>query len=438
LRALVPHGLSEFSRAGFFVSLRPVRSVFKLQACLAAVSLRKLAVVFLDPALEVHPMPPFDTTRLLGDLVALPSVNPMGRPLQGPDVYEHRVTAYLENFFRGLGVPYERQPVAPLRENIVARCELPGAGHTLIFEAHQDTVPTDNMTIDPFGAKVENGRLYGRGACDIKGGMAAMLGAFARLVRDRPAGAANVIMACSVDEEHTATGVRALVERGLRADMAVVAEPTLLQIVIAHKGPVRWLVHTPGRSCHSSSPEQGVNAIYRMGRLLVAIEQYADFLRGSKCDPLLGPPTLSVGRIEGGTSVNTVPDRCHIEVDRRLIPGEDAESALGQFNAYLKERAGIDFPFECTNPWLHAPALSPQGSEELVRRLGAVLDQVKGSHRVIGVPYGTDASTIAGAGIPTVVFGPGDIARAHTCDEWVPLDEVEQASEVLYRLACLG
>jgi acetylornithine deacetylase ArgE len=383
-------------------------------------------------------MPQLDTTRLLGDLVALPSVNPMGRPLQGPEVYEHRVTAYLENFFRDLGVPYERQTVAPLRDNIVARYESPGARRTLLFEAHQDTVPTDNMTIDPFGAKVENGRLYGRGACDIKGGMAAMLGAFARLVRERPSGAASVVMACSVDEEHTATGVRALVELDLRADLAVVAEPTLMQIVIAHKGPVRWQVHTPGRSCHSSSPELGVNAIYRMGRLLVAIEQYAESLRTGKGDPLLGPPTLSVGRIDGGTSVNTVPDRCRIEVDRRLIPGEDPQAAQGQFIAYLKERAGIDFPFECESPWLHAPALSPSGSEELVRRLGTVLDQVRGGHRVVAVPYGTDAGTIAAAGIPAIVFGPGDIARAHTCDEWVPLDEVEQASEVLYRLACLG
>jgi acetylornithine deacetylase len=399
--------------------------------------LGKPAALFLDPA-EVLAMPQSDTTRLLADLVALPSVNPMGRPLQGPEVYEHRVTAYLENFFRGLGVPYERQTVAPLRDNIVARCDLPGARRTLLFEAHQDTVPTDNMTIDPFGAKVENGRLYGRGACDIKGGMAAMLGAFARLVRERPPGAASVVMACSVDEEHTATGVRALVERGLRADMAVVAEPTLLQIVIAHKGPVRWQVRTAGRSCHSSSPELGVNAIYRMGRLLIAIERYAEVLRTGKGDPLVGPPTLSVGRIDGGTSVNTVPDRCSIEVDRRLVPGEDPKAAQVHFIAFLKEQAGIDFPFECESPWLHSPALSPRGSEELVRRLGAVLDQVKGSHRVIGVPYGTDASAIADAGIPAVVFGPGDIARAHTCDEWVPLDEVEQASEVLYRLACMG
>src|SRR5947208_1704119 len=122
-----------------------------------------------------------DTTRLLADLVALPSINPMGRPLTGPNLYEHKVTAYLEQFFAALGVPCERQPVAPLRDNIVARYEPAGATWTLVLEAHQDTVPTDHMTIDPFGARIESGRLYGRGACDIKGGMAAMLCAFARI-----------------------------------------------------------------------------------------------------------------------------------------------------------------------------------------------------------------------------------------------------------------
>jgi acetylornithine deacetylase len=379
-----------------------------------------------------------ETTRLLRDLVRLPSVNPMGRPMQGPEIFEHRVTAYLDDFFRGLGVPFERQPVAPLRENVVARYDSPGARRTLILEAHQDTVPTDNMTIEPFAARIDNGRLYGRGACDIKGGLAAMLAAFARLVREKPRGACSVIMACSVDEEHTMLGVKRLVRDGLQADGAVVAEPTQLNIVNAHKGITRWHLNVPGRSCHSSAPENGVNAIYRMGRLLVGIEQYAAKLCAARTDPLLGPPTVSVGRIEGGTSVNTVPDFCRIEVDRRLIPGEDPAAACGQLIDFLKQEAGIDFPFECQEPWMAKGALSPRGSEELTARLGEAIDAVRPPHRVLAVPYGTDASTLAEAGIPSVIFGPGDIARAHTADEWVPLDEVEQASEILYRLVCAG
>lgn len=376
----------------------------------------------------------FDSTRLLADLVRIPSVNPMGRPLSGPEVFEARVTDYLETLFRGLGVPYERQTVAPHRANIVARWDAPGARRTLVFEAHQDTVPTDNMTVEPFGAKIEGNRLYGRGSCDIKGGLAAMLTAFSRLVREKPAGACNIVMACSVDEEYTFLGVQRLA-RDLRADGAVVAEPTQLQIVNAHKGVVRWFLRTAGRSCHSSSPEQGVNAIYRMGRLLTGIERFAHNLRQERIDPRLGSATLSVGRIEGGTSANVVPDRCWIEIDRRVLPGEDPLAAPDQLAAFLRDQERVDFPFECEKPWMSKAPLGSDGSGELATRLGRAIDEVRGSHQVMAVPYGTDASTIAAAGVPAVVFGPGDIAQAHTCDEWVPLDEVEQASEVLFRLA---
>lgn len=379
-----------------------------------------------------------ESTRLLRDLVAIPSVNPMGRALSGPEIYEQRVGDYLEKFFRELGVKHERQKVAAQRDNLVARTDFSGARRTVMFEAHQDTVPTDNMTIDPFGAKIENGRLYGRGACDIKGGMASMLAAFARLAREKPKGAANVVMACTVDEEHTFTGVSHLVDSGVKADMAVIAEPTLLRIVHAHKGVVRWHMHTSGRSCHSSAPEQGINAIYRMGKLLVGIERFAEKLRGSRSDPLLGPPTMSVGRIEGGTSVNTVPDRCRIEVDRRVIPGEDPDQAPRELDAFLKGEGRVDVPYEMTPPWMRCPPLGPERSAELIARLGEAINGVIGAHQVCAVPYGTDASSIAAAGIPSVVFGPGDIAKAHTCDEWVPLDEVEKASEILYRLACAG
>jgi acetylornithine deacetylase len=376
-----------------------------------------------------------ETTRLLRDLVAIPSVNPMGREMPADIVYEHRVTEYLEGFFRGLGVSYERQAAGALRENIVARYAAPGSKRTLLLEAHQDTVPIDHMTIEPFGAKIDGNKLYGRGACDIKGGMAAMLGCFARIVREKPRRCANVIMACSVDEEHTMLGVRKLVERGIKADFAVVAEPTLLNIVHAHKGIVRWNVLTGGRSCHSSTPEQGVNAIYRMGKLLVAIDRYAQELCLSATDPLLGVPTLSIGRIEGGTSVNTVPDRCKIEVDRRLIGGEVPDEQPQRLTEFLRRQPGIDFDFEMTTPWIREPALTPRNSEEIIRLLGAAIDSERGRHKVHAVPYGTDAATIAWSGIPAVIFGPGDIAQAHTRDEWVALDEVEQASNILYRLA---
>src|SRR5262245_56807138 len=344
-----------------------------------------------------------ETTRLLRDLVRLPSVNPMGRPLTGEHLFEHRVTAYLENFCRGLGVSCERQPVAPQRDNLLARTDFAGPRRTLLFEVHQDTVPTDHMTIDPFEATIENGRLYGRGACDIKGGMAAMLTAFARLVREKPARAANVILACSVDEEHTSLGVRRMVQTGLRADGGVVAEPTRLQIVHAHKGVVRWHLTTTGRACHSSRPELGDNAIYHMARVLPHVERFAEVLRASRRDELLGPPTLSVGRIEGGTSANTVPDLCRVTIDRRLLPGEVPADAPGELVTFLREHVPADVPFACSEPILSSPALAPQGSEDLIRRLVAAIDAVVGVHTVHPVPFGTDASKLAAAGIPSVV-----------------------------------
>jgi acetylornithine deacetylase ArgE len=369
--------------------------------------------------------------RLLQDLVRLPSINPMGRSGASDQYYEVRVTNYLERFFRDLGVPFERRPVAPLRDNIVSRYESPGARTTVLLEVHQDTVPVDGMTIDPFGAEIRDGKLYGRGSCDVKGGMTAMLTAFARLVRDKPPGAANVLLACTVDEEHTFVGVQRLMEEGLQADCAVVAEPTNLQIVDAHKGVVRWKVRTEGRACHSSRPDQGVNAIYRMGRVITVIEDYATRLGQSTSHPRLGPPTLSVGRIEGGVSVNTVPDACVIEIDRRLLPGEDPDAAWRDFRDYLAATSPV--PVVCEPVWLACPALDNSGSADVRRRLGAVIDAVEGRHSVLAVPFGTDASSIALAGIPAVVFGPGDIAQAHTKDEWVELDQIDRAAEILYR-----
>lgn len=357
----------------------------------------------------------------------------MGREVSGDIYYEIRVTDYLERFFRDLGVPVERQAVAPQRENIVARFESPMAPFTVLFEVHQDTVPVDGMVIDPFGGEVRDGKLYGRGSCDVKGGMAAMLTTFARLVRERPSGAANVILACTVDEEHTFLGVQRLMEHGMKADFAIVAEPTRLQIVDAHKGVVRGKVRTEGRACHSSRPDQGVNAIYRMGHVLPAIEKYADQLMKKTAHPRLGPPTLSVGRIDGGVSVNTVPDGCVIEIDRRLLPGEDPQAAWQDFRDSLS--ANADAPFVCDPVWMACPALDPTLSGELCKRLGEAIDQVEGRHEVQAVPFGTDASSVSQSGIPAVVFGPGDIAQAHTKDEWIELNQIDRAAEILYRFS---
>lgn len=376
-------------------------------------------------------------SELLTELVSSPSINPMGRTDIPPHLcHESRVTAVYERHLRALGVPVERAEVAPGRHNLVARYLPPTpAPVTLLFEAHQDTVPVDGMTIDPFAAEIRDGKLYGRGACDVKAGGAAMFGAFRRLVAEKPPGSAAVTLAYTVDEEHTFLGVQHLMKGGVRADFAVIAEPTQLNIVRSHKGVVRWKLSTAGTACHSSAPDRGESAVYRMARVVTAIEEYAKELQATRVHPLLGPATLSVGLIDGGVSPNTVPDACTIHLDRRTLPGENAAGVIDELTRFLRSRPEIDFPLD-TVLTLDCPALAPEGGDRFVTRLGDTIDMVVGRHEVHAVPYGTDASSIQLGGVPAVVFGPGDIAQAHTKDEWVELAQIDQAADILFRFAC--
>jgi acetylornithine deacetylase/succinyl-diaminopimelate desuccinylase family protein len=376
-------------------------------------------------------------TELLAELVRTPSINPMGRTDIPPHLCgEGRVADVWERHLRALGVPVERQSVAPGRDNIIARFVPPSpAPATLLFEAHMDTVPVDGMTVEPFAARIEGGKLYGRGACDVKAGGVAMFGAFRRLVAEKPPGSAAVTLAFTVDEEHTFLGVQHLMNSGVRADFAVVAEPTRLNVVRQHKGVVRWTLGTSGVACHSSAPERGVSAVYRMAKVLAAVEEYARVLQATKVHPQLGPATLSVGLIHGGVSPNTVPDKCSIYLDRRILPGESGGEAIEDVTRFVQRWPGVDFPLE-TVLTLDCPALPAEGGDEWLNKLGATIDAVVGRHEIHAVPYGTDASTIRQAGVPAVVFGPGDIAQAHTKDEWVELSQIEQAAEVLFRFAC--
>lgn len=384
-----------------------------------------------------------DTRGMLADLVSIPSVNPMGRNIEGPHLFEGRVTDYLQSFFERLGVSWRRQVVHRGRENIVARCEGVDSDILLMLEAHQDTVPVDGMTIEPWTPTEKDGRLYGRGACDIKGGMAAMLAAFSRLVQQTSNRRPTVIMACTVNEEHGYTGATALCklwESGeesiipRRPDLAVIAEPTNLDVVVAHKGAVRWRCHTLGRAAHSSNPADGTNAVYEMGRVVLALEDYhARILKTLAVHPRCGRPTLSVGTIQGGLSVNTVPDRCTIEIDRRMVPGEDGDRAFAHVKEFLAEQAGIHGPVEHDNPFLVGSPLPDDNNGNVAMHLrNAVRTVAPEKGNVCGVPFGTDAAVYSKAGIPSVVFGPGSIQQAHTADEWVSLAEVELASEALF------
>lgn len=222
-------------------------------------------------------------------------------------------------------------------------------------------------------------------------------------------------------------------------DAAVIAEPTELDVVVAHKGVVRWKCHTTGRAGHSARPEAGDNAIYKMAPVLTALQRYhREVLPGMGSHPLCGPATLSVGTIRGGTSVNTIPDRATIEIDRRLRPDEDPAAAYRHLIDHLAVEAGLAEPPQHDPPYMEGLALSDQQNGPLAERLATVARDVAGACRPVGVPYATDAAFLAAEGVPTVVFGPGSIDQAHTKDEWLSLDQLEEAAEILYRFLCLG
>ncbi len=357
-------------------------------------------------------------------LVAIPSVNPMGRDdLTGTG--ELTLAEYVAKFLRSIGAEPQISWPLPDRPNVRAFLDL-GAPDTILFEAHLDTVPVDNMTIDPFGAEMREGRLWGRGACDTKGPMAAMLWAMAQATKQN--GCKHNVLFCAVmDEEYQFTGVQHLLENlpsktHSRVAFAIIAEPTLLLPVTAHKGVMRWNAITQGKSAHSSTPHFGENAIYKLAHAVCALEEHAATLAKSSPHPLLGFPSLSVGTIQGGAAVNVVPDHATAKIDRRLIPGEDPAGVTQALRSLL-----APYGAELTDPIMQAPAFEISNDHPAVQAaLAAARMAGVNAPAPLAVNYATDAAFYPAHNIPAVVFGPGDIAQAHTKDEWIDLQQLLQ------------
>jgi acetylornithine deacetylase ArgE len=367
--------------------------------------------------------------RLLADLVAIPSVNPMGRGKSGPGFLEQDIAAYVAAYLRRHGVDTVVSDVIPGRPNVTGFINA-GAEKTLLLEAHSDTVQSESMTIPPFTPELRGGRLYGRGACDTKGSLAAFLHGVCSLLDTGGRLRFNVILLAAADEEYQFTGARHALAHGLKADFGVVGEPTRLRIVRAHKGVTRWRIVTRGVAAHSAYPERGENAIYAMGHVLARIEEYGKTLRDSVPHPLLGSPSLSAGVIEGGQAVNIVPDRCTVEVDRRTLPGESTEEVLTPVRKFLAGTRGWEFD----TPHLAVAGMEVPEDSPVVRFLSGAIKSVCGEVQVEAAQYATDAGLYNGAGIPAVVFGPGDIAQAHTGEEWIDLDSLRAAASVVRSL----
>jgi succinyl-diaminopimelate desuccinylase len=366
------------------------------------------------------------TEKLLRELIALPSVNPAFLPGDGARTGEGKVVRFLTGQARRAGLDVKLQAVFPGRSNILARLKPRAKVRQRIYLApHLDTV---NATDNQFIPRTKNGRLYGRGACDTKGSVAAMFTALCDLAnsRQRPA-ETEIVFAGLVDEEHGQSGSRALAANGPKANLAIVGEPTGLRVVTAHKGNLWLRLETRGKSAHGARPELGRNAVHAMAKVVDILEtEYAGQLR-RRHHHLLGRPTVSVGVISGGTQANIVPDECSILVDRRTLPGETEASVSREIKRLLRSenlpatmedsKLGPCLPLE-TNP-----------KQPLVAKFMSCI----GQRQAIGVDYFCDASVLAQGGIPSVVFGPGDIAQAHTAEEWVSLDQLERARQLLLR-----
>ncbi len=366
------------------------------------------------------------TERLLAELIALPSVNPAFLPVRHPHAGEKRVADFLSSVAANAGLDVEFQKVLPGRANILARLQPPGpVRQTILLAPHLDTVVADSTQFIP---QRKHGRLYGRGACDTKGSVAAMLTALCELAAapGRPQ-TTEIVFAGLIDEENAQEGSRALVASGFQADLAIVGEPTRLQVVTAHKGSL-WLdIATQGRSAHGATPSLGRNAVHAMARIVDWLETgYRAQLNRTR-HPLLGTATVNVGKISGGTQPNIVPDQCVISVDRRLLPGETAAAVLREILAGIKAQG---WTATATAAKL-APAvpLETDPALPLVHQFLASAGQKK----TVGVDYFCDAAVLAASGTPSVVFGPGNIAQAHTANEWISLAELERGKSWLLR-----
>ena len=369
----------------------------------------------------------------LADLIRIDSVNP---EWSGPG--EAAVADYVRDFFATeTGIETIEREVLPGRRNVIAR--LPGKDPTrrIVLEVHMDTVSVAGMTIPPFEPTIENGRMFGRGSCDVKAGLATMMHALRDVARSQATPPCEVWLAAVIDEENAFRGVLDLVEHlddGVATLAAVVAEPTGCQVVRANKGVLRFHIETRGVTAHSSCPELGRNAITSMANLIVALEKDTASLN-ARSHPLVGSPTCNIGVIAGGAQVNFVPDRCRITIDRRMIPGETAAAVSAHYRSLIDElcRSHPGIEAELLSPHLSDEAMETPPTAEVVTVAESIATELGLPGKSIGVPFGCDVTKLSRAGIPGIIFGAGSIEQAHADVEFVDLDQVEMAFDFYRR-----
>jgi len=366
---------------------------------------------------------------LLRDMVAIPSVNPIyDRSSPG----ETDMADYVEAWAGRLGLEMTRQTVFPGRDNVLVRLAGPAGAPVLLMEAHMDTVGVEAMP-GAFMPELRDGRLYGRGACDTKGSLAAMMAAVERLVEESTDLACTVALLAAVDEETSGKGARAYVAAGGTADVAIVGEPTDGRVVNEHNGCVRGEIEVIGRAAHTSVAGEGINAIDGMAEVILAF-RVVDRNLAMRPGGAAQNGSLTVSLISGGAGINIVPERCLINYDRRTVPGQTSGQALAEIDAALDgvRAAHPAYTIERREPWLVGNSLATAPDNDIVRIASAASAALGLDPTPIRVPYGSDASKFQDGGIPTIVFGPGSIANAHAVDESVPIEDL-LAAAAFYR-----
>ncbi|HJU67272.1 MAG TPA: ArgE/DapE family deacylase [Gemmatimonadaceae bacterium] len=370
-----------------------------------------------------------DPVALTRELVRIDSRNP-SLAVDGPG--EKEVASLLARRLETWGFSVDVHDASPGRPNVVARAGNRSA-RSLMLNGHLDVVGVEGMTHPPFAANERDGNLYGRGAADMKGGLAAMCAAAARAAARGIAG--EIIVAAVADEEHTSLGTRELLRRGIRADAAIVGEPTRLAVMPAHKG-FAWIeIDVRGRAAHGSRYEVGVDAILNGGAVLEELAALERDVLPARRHHLLGRPSLHVSTIEGGTGWSTYPDRCVIRVERRTLPGENEDAPLDEVRGVIARACERCPTLEASARLVLSQAPSDVApNAPIVRALSEALAACDQSMTMGGMTAWTDAALLNEAGIPAICFGPGDIALAHAAEEWIETDQIERATDVLESL----
>lgn len=371
-----------------------------------------------------------DLNSTLARLVRINSVNPFFAG--GTD--EREIAAYVAEELRGLGMRVEAYEPEPRRVSVVGTLPGSGGGRSLMLYGHMDTVAPGRMP-DPFAAEIRDGRMYGRGTYDMKGGLAACMAAAKAVIRAGTPLRGDLHVAGVADEEVASLGMQDVL-RHCRPDAAVVTEATELDLCIAHKGFCWIEVETIGRAAHGSRFDEGIDANLRMGRFLGELERLERELRGAPGHPLVGPPSLHAGTLRGGTAPSVYAASCRLEVERRTIPGETEESCLAELQGIADRLAAADPTFQARlRPLLTRGAFEVPPEAGIVRAVTAAATEVRGSRPTqIGHTFWMDAALLAEAGVETVVIGPAG-AGAHADEEWVDLASVARLAEILARTA---